>query len=193
MRASTFRASGLRAWAGAGLLVVAAALALLVLPDANRRLEQEHRARQNAQAALSQQLKQTEEYQALATQVAEGRARIEALEKNMPRGSVGELQWRLSRALYDLAKQHDVRIQSVKYGAPSREGAKGTDLEAMDVEVNALGVYGTLKPFMLALEGSGLPFAVGAVRLEESPDGARLTVVLRAFRKAGAVEPREEA
>ena len=190
---ATLRTSTLRAWVGAGLLAVSAAVAILVLPDASRRLVQERHARENAQAALQQQLRQTEEYQALANQVTEGRSRIEALEKNMPKGSVGDLQWRLSQTLYELARTRDVRIQSIRYGQPSREGAKGTDLEAMDVELNALGVFGNIKPFMLDLEGSGLPFAVGTVRLEESPEGARLTVTLRAFRKAGAVESKEEA
>jgi hypothetical protein len=41
------------------------------------------------------------------------------------------------------------------------------------------------------LEDSGLPFAVRDGRLEESPEGARLNIVLRAFRKAGQAE-REE-
>jgi hypothetical protein len=36
---------------------------------------------------------------------------------------------------------------------------------------------------MLALEGSRLPFAVVSAKLDESPDGAQLTVVLRAFRQ----------
>jgi hypothetical protein len=44
---------------------------------------------------------------------------------------------------------------------------------------------------MLALEGSGVPFAVRDGRLEESPEGARLDIVLRAFRKASGPE-REE-
>jgi Tfp pilus assembly protein PilO len=190
---SPFRSSLIRAWVGGSLLLVAAIVGFLVLPDASRRLAQERKARENAQAALQQQLRQTEEYKALATQVAEGRSRIEALEHNMPKGPVGELQWSLSRTLFQLAQKHDIRIQSIKYGQPSREGAKGTDLEAMDVELNALGVFANIKPFMLALEGSGLPFAVGSVRLEESPEGARLTVTLRAFRKASSASAREEA
>ena len=59
------------------------------------------------------------------------------------------------------------------------------------MEFNALGVYQSLKSYMLALEGSGLPFAVGAVKLDESPEGARLSVVLRAFRKAGPAKASE--
>jgi hypothetical protein len=80
----------------------------------------------------------------------------------------------------------------VKYGLPSREGARGTDLEAVEVEFVALGVYASHKAFMHDLEGSGLPFAVRDGRLEESPEGARLNIVLRAFRKAGTAE-REES
>ncbi len=61
----------------------------------------------------------------------------------------------------------------------------------MEVEFVALGVYANHKAFMLDLEGSGLPFAVRDGRLEESPEGARLDIVLRAFRKANGPE-REE-
>ena len=54
----------------------------------------------------------------------------------------------------------------------------------MDVEFNATGVYMNLKAFMLALEGSKLPFAVVSAKLEESPEGAHLTITLRAFRQS---------
>jgi hypothetical protein len=84
-----------------------------------------------------------------------------------------------------------MRLQTVKYSLPSREGSRGTDLESVEVEFTALGLYGAQKAFMLDLEGSGLPFAVRDGRLEESPEGARLTLVLRAFRKAQVAE-REE-
>ena len=51
------------------------------------------------------------------------------------------------------------------------------------MEFNATGVYMNLKSFMLALEGSKLPFAVVGAKLEESPEGAHLTITLRAFRQ----------
>lgn len=107
-----------------------------------------------------------------------------AADSPKPPPGVGELQWLLSRKLYDLAQKHGVRIISVKYGLPNRESTKGTDLEALDVEFASLGVFSSLKPFMLALEGSDLPFAVVTAKLEESPEGARLSAVLRAFRKS---------
>ena len=180
-----------------GLVGLTAALiiALLIIPDATRSLEQEKRAKANAQAALTQRLQELKEFQDLATQIQQGRERLESLERNMPQGSIGTMQWTLSKTLHELAQKHGVRLQAVKYGLPNREGAKGTDLEAMDVEFNVSGIYENLKPFMLALEGSDLPFAVSSVRLEESPDGARLTVTLRAFRKGAPAmdEPREEA
>lgn len=179
---------------GIGLLV-ALTLLIFVLPDASRRLERERIAKINAEASLQQQLRGLKDFQDLATQIQQGRERLETLERNIPQGSVGLMQWTLSRTLHDLTSKYGVRLLSVKYGLPNREGAKGTDLEAMDVEFNATGVFEVLKPFMLALEGSDLPFAVSSVRLEESPDGGRLTVVLRAFRRSGAAkdETREEA
>ena len=100
-------------------------------------------------------------------------------------GQRRQLQWELSQILFEKAKENGVRLQTVKYGLPSREGAKGTDLESIDVEFTVLGIYQAMKPFMLAIEGSGLPFAVGSARLEESPEGARLSVSLRAFRHSG--------
>lgn len=189
---SLVRPSTIRLATGLVALVLGLAIALVVLPDASRRLVQEQRAKATAQAGLTQRLADLKEFQDLARQIQEGRERLETLEKNMPKGTIGQMQWTLSRTLYDLAQKHGVRLQSVKYGLPNREGAKGTNLEAMDVEFNAAGLYQALKPFMLALEGSDLPFAVSSVRLEESPDGARLTVTLRAFRKGGAKEDAKE-
>lgn len=179
---------------GAGLLG-ALVLAIFVLPDASRRLRQENAAKAKAEKNLKDQLAELEEFQKLATRIQQGQERLETLERNIPQGSIGMMQWSLSRTLHDLAYKHGVRLQSVKYGLPNREGAKGTDLEAMDVEFNATGVFGVLKPFMLALEGSDLPFAVSSVRLEESPDGGRLTVTLRAFRRGGPAkdDAREDA
>ena len=73
---------------------------------------------------------------------------------------------------------------AVKYGPPTREASKGSQLESVDVEFNLTGIYLNLKSFMLGLEGSKLPFAVVAAKMEESPEGAHLTITLRAFRQA---------
>jgi hypothetical protein len=81
----------------------------------------------------------------------------------------------------------------VKYGQASREGTKGSGLESIEVEFVAVGLYANHKAFMLDLEGSGLPFAVRDGRLEESPEGARLDIVLRAFRKAGTPDREDES
>ena len=88
--------------------------------------------------------------------------------------------------LHNLTTKAGVQLQSVKYGQPSKEESKGTGLEAMQVEFTVTGLYPNIKAFMRALEGSGLPFAVEDARLEESPEGARLTGTLRAFRKVTA-------
>jgi hypothetical protein len=54
------------------------------------------------------------------------------------------------------------------------------------VEFTAIGVYKNLKSFMHALEGSGQPFGASTVKLDESPEGGRLSVTLRAFRQTSA-------
>ncbi|MFN8012502.1 MAG: hypothetical protein U0P81_14120 [Holophagaceae bacterium] len=180
---ATLRQSQIRLVAGAGLAVLAALVAAFVLPMATDELASTRVAVRDAQAALARQQEELQQYRQVDQKVQAGRQALESLEKDMPKGSVGELQWAMSRTLHDLAMKHGVRLQSVKYGLPNREGSKGTDLESIDVEFTVLGVYSSIKPFMLALEGAGQGFAVGAARLEESPEGARLGVTLRAFRR----------
>jgi len=182
----TPRSSLLRALIGCGLLMVALAVAVLVLPDASDQALQKRKAAREAQAALTRELKAYSDLQLLAEQLQNSRTRLESVLSNLPQEGPGRLNWRLSERLNELAKASGIRLQSVKYSQPTREGAKGTDLEAMDVEFTATGLYASLKPFMLALEGSDLPFAVVSARLEESPEGARLGATLRAFRRAGA-------
>jgi len=181
--AATLRQSQVRLYVGLGLLALTLGVAIFVLPNASDELRQKTRLSNDARAALERQKEELVQFRHLSEQVKSGQAAIETLEKGMPKGSVGELQWAMSRTLHDLATKHGVRLQSVKYGMANREGSKGTDLESIDVEFTALGVYSSLKPFMLALESTGQGFAVGAARLEESPEGARLGVTLRAFRQ----------
>jgi len=188
---SPLRASRLRLGLGLAGLVAALAVAFFLLPDASQQLTQKLKAKREAELGRNQQVQRLQELQQLADRLRRGRETMTDLEARLPKGSAGELQWNLSRTLHELAQKHGLRLQTVKYGLPSREGAKGTDLEAVEVEFVALGVYASHKAFMLDLEGSGLPFAVRDGRLEESPEGARLNLVLRAFRKAGAPE-REE-
>lgn len=190
---SSLRTSTLRAAAGGTLLLAALGVAIFVLPDAERDLRDRNKARIDAKAARDNQMLILAERQAEVDTFLDGRKHLEKLEKGMPAGNVGDLQWAVSKALHDLARDNGVRLQTVKYGLPSREGAKGTDLESLDVEFTVLGIYPAVKPFMLALEGSGLPFAVGSARLEESPEGARLSVSLRAFRHSGTTSKSESA
>jgi Tfp pilus assembly protein PilO len=188
---SPLRASRLRLALGALAAALGLGVALFLLPDASQQLAQRLKSKREAELSRNQQVQQLQELQNLADRLRRGQDTLANLEARLPRGSAGELQWNLSKTLHELAQKHGLRLQSVKYGLPSREGARGTDLEAVEVEFVALGVYANHKAFMLALEGSGLPFAVRDGRLEESPEGARLTIVLRAFRKAGTPE-REE-
>ncbi|MBI4911459.1 MAG: hypothetical protein HY823_01875 [Acidobacteria bacterium] len=186
---ASLRGSATRAWIGAALAAAGLLVALFVLPGLSQDLSNQQRARDRAEQDLRQQEAELQGRKALAGRLAASEGELQTLEKQMSQKSIGQLQWDLSKALHDLSTEHGIRLQAVKYQAPNREAAKGTDLESLDVEFNALGVYASLKSFMLALERSGQPFAVGAVKLDESPEGARLTVLLRAFRKAGAKAP----
>ncbi|WP_243302247.1 hypothetical protein [Geothrix oryzisoli] len=190
---SPLRASRLRLALGALGLALGLGVAFFLLPDASQQLAQKLKAKREAELNRNQKVQQLQELQQLADRIRRGRETLESLEARLPRGSAGELQWSLSKTLHELARKHGLRLLTVKYGLPSREGTRGSDLEAVDVEFVAVGVYANHKAFMLELEGSGLPFAVRDGRLEESPEGARLDIVLRAFRKAGAPEREEEA
>jgi Tfp pilus assembly protein PilO len=174
-------------------LALGLGVAFFLLPDASQQLAQKLRAKREAELNRNQQVQRLKELQQLADRIRRGRETLADLESRLPRGSAGELQWTLSKQLHELAQKHGLRLQTIKYGLPSREGSRGTDLEAIDVEFVAIGVYASHKAFMLELEGSGLPFAVRDGRLEESPEGARLDIVLRAFRKAGTPDREEEA
>ncbi len=188
---SPLRASRLRLALGILGTLAGLGTAIFLLPDASQQLAQKLKAKREAELNRNQQIQKLLELQQLADRIRRGRETLADLEARLPRGSAGELQWNLSKTLHAMAQKHGLRLQSVKYGLPSREGARGTDLEAVDVEFVALGIYANHKAFMLDLEGSGQPFAVRDGRLEESPEGARLSIVLRAFRKATGPE-REE-
>ncbi|MDP1831527.1 MAG: hypothetical protein Q8K67_05675 [Geothrix sp.] len=188
---SALHASRLRLGLGALGLILGLGVATFLLPDASQQLSQKLKARREAELNRNQQVQRLQELQQLDDRIRRGRDTLAELEARLPRGSAGELQWSLSKTLHELSQKHGLRLQTVKYGLPSREGARGTDLEAVEVEFVALGIYANHKAFMLDLEGSGLPFAVRDGRLEEGPEGARLNIVLRAFRKASAPEPEE--
>ena len=190
---ASLRASRIRLAVGGLGLVLGLAVAIFLLPDASQQLSQKRRARQEAEQARNRQAQQLADLQQLSDRIRRGRETLANLEAHLPKGSTGELQWDLSKTLHALADKHGLRLQSVKYGQASREGTKGSGLESIEVEFVAVGLYANHKAFMLDIEGSGLPFAVRDGRLEESPEGARLDIVLRAFRKAGAPEREEES
>jgi len=189
------RSSTLRLMGGGAMAVVGLAILLFVLPDASQRRGRSLKAAQDATRDLERKNADLKAYQAEAERIRADRKALDELLRTMPAESVGRLHWKLSQTLFELARKHGVRLVSVKYGAPSREGAKGSLLEAVDVEFTLTGVFKGLKTYMLALEGSRLPFAVVSAKLDESPEGAHLTVILRAFRQApgAALEPGEGA
>lgn len=177
------------------MAVLGLATLLFVLPDASQRRGRSEKAAQDATRDLGRKNAELKAYQAEAERIRADRKALDELLRNMPAEGVGKLHWKLSQKLYELAQKHGVRLVAVKYGAPSKEGAKGSLLESVDVEFTLTGVFKDLKTFMLALEGSKLPFAVVSAKMDESPEGAHLTVVLRAFRQApgAALDPGEGA
>jgi hypothetical protein len=180
----TLKASQGRLIAGGALTLGALLVALFLLPDASTTLDQKLRAKAAAETARDMQKDRLAGLQHLADRIHSGQQTLSDLEARLPQGSSGELQWQLSGVLHDLSTKAGVQLQTVKYGQPSKEESKGTGLEAMQVEFTVSGLYPGIKTFMRELEGSGLPFAMEDARLEESPEGARLTGTLRAFRKA---------
>jgi len=192
---TSLRSSTIRLIAGGAMALVGLGVALFVLPDASQRVQQSSKAAKDAETDLDKKRKELAAYQAESDRIRVDRKALDDLLRTMPSESIGKLHWRLSQKLFELSQKHGVRLISVKYGAPSKEGAKGSLLEALDVEFSVTGVFMNLKPFMLALEGSKLPFAVVSAKLDESPEGAHLSVVLRAFRQApnANLEPGEGA
>jgi len=180
-----FHASTVRFIVGASLLVLALGASIFLLPGASQERQSKLNAVTEAKKVLDQQEAELAQLQKRADEITRSRACLEELLGHMSGESVGQLQWMLHKRLFEIAKENTVSIRAVKYGSPSREGAKGTDLESLDVEFTATGVYQNLKPFMLALEGSKMPFAVVNAKLEESPEGARLSITVRAFRRSG--------
>ncbi|MBS1784224.1 MAG: hypothetical protein JST24_02210 [Acidobacteria bacterium] len=184
----TLKASRGRLIAGASLLVMALLVGVFLLPDASTTLDQKLRAKSAAESARDKQAQRLTDLQHLSDRIQRGQQTLSDLEARLPKGSTGELQWQLSGVLHDLSTKAGVQLQTVKYGQPSKEESKGTGLETIQVEFTVSGLYPSIKTFMRDLEGSGLPFAVEDARLEESPEGARLTGMLRAFRKAAQAE-----
>jgi len=183
---ATLRASKFRLIGGAILALAGVLTAIFLLPDASQQRIRQQRAVADAKAAAESQEAALAAARAEAERIGAGRKSLDELMENMPAEGVGKLHWRLSQKLFELTKQHQVRLIAVKYGPPAREGSKGSQLESVDVEFNATGIYANLKSFMLALEGSKLPFAVVGAKMEEAPEGAHLTITLRAFRQAPA-------
>ncbi len=181
LRASAFRLGG-----GAFLALAGLVTAVFVLPDASQKRQQTEKALKDASRNFDRQVQDLKSTQAEVDRIRADRKAIEELMQTMPAESVGKLQWRLSQKLWELTKKDEVRLLSVKYGAPAREGTKGSILESVDVEFATVGIYMHLKAFMLDLEGSKLPFAVVSAKLEEVPEGAHLTITLRAFRQTSA-------
>lgn len=185
---TTLRSSTLRAVAGGAMALLGAGIFVFALPSAARRLESSEKAAKEASAVLNRQEEELKDYQAEAERIRVDRKVMDELLGAMPAETVGNLQWKLSQRLFELAGKHGAHLVFVKYGAPAKEGAKGSLLEAVDVEFTVFGIFQELKAFMLDLEGGRLPFAVVSAKLDEAPEGAHLTVTLRAFRRAPGLE-----
>ena len=178
LRVSTWRLAG-----GGLLTLLGVAVLTLVLPRATGRRDRGRAAAAQARGALERTRRELEEAQAERQRLQDNRAALEAVMANLPSDPVGRLTWRLSEELFTLAHQHEIHLRAVKYGGPAKEGTRGLPLESVDVDFAAIGLFPDLKAFMLDLEKGRLPFAVVSAKLDESPDGAQLAIVLRAFRQ----------
>jgi len=185
-----------RLWLGSALCALAALIAIFLLPNASGKAAKERRSAVEAQSVLDKQLQELSGHQEMLDRINVGRQRIMELEEHMPKGNVGDLQFSLRNTLFKLATESNVRLPNIKYGVPNKDGSKSTGIETLDVEFTAIGVYRNLKAFMHALEGSGQPFGASSVKLDESPEGGRLSVTLRAFRQTStsdhAISPSSE-
>jgi len=177
-----------RLWLGIGLGALAVLIAIFLLPDASGRAAKERRSALDAQANLDRQLVELAGYQDMLDRLQAGRDRISDLERHMPKGNIDDLQHSLRITLFKLANDAGVKLPNIKYGLPNQDGSKNTGIESIDVEFTALGVYQNLKAFVLALESSGQPFGLSNAKLDESPEGGRLTVTLRAFRHTTSLD-----
>jgi CRISPR/Cas system-associated protein endoribonuclease Cas2 len=180
---NSMKSSIRRLWFGIGLGALALLVALFLLPDASGKAEKQRKSAQDALVNLDRQLKELSEYEEMLNWINVGRQRIADLEEHMPKGNIGDLHLSIKKTLHQIAKSSGVRLPNVKYGFPNKDGSRNTGVETLDVEFKAVGVYQNLKTFMLALEGSGQPFGAASVKLDESPEGGQLIVVLRAFRQ----------
>ena len=183
---ATLRASRFRLIAGGILALAGLITATFMLPDASEKRQRTEKALKEAATVYDRQVTELKAAQAESDRIKADRQALDALMQNMPAEDVGKLHWKLSQKLYELSKKHSVRLVAVKYGPATREASKGSRLDSVDVEFSATGIYLNLKSFMLGLEGSKLPFAVVGAKLEESPEGAHLTITLRAFRQSSA-------
>jgi len=181
---ANMRSSTHRLWLGAGLAALAVIVAIFVLPNASGRAAKERKSAKDAKASLERQLKELSGYRDMLEQIHVGQQRIADLEKHMPKGDVGILQASLRKTLHELSRKSGVRLTNIKFNQPSKDSSRNTGIESLDVEFNVIGVYQNLKVFMHAIESSGQPFGASNVKLDESPEGGRLTVVLRAFRQS---------
>jgi hypothetical protein len=182
----SLKTSAHRLWLGSGLCALAALIAIFLLPNASSRASKERKSALEAQAILDRQLKELSGHQDMLDRINVGRQRISELEGHMPKGNVGDLQFSLRTTLFKLASESNVRLPNIKYGVPNKDASKNTSIETLDVEFTAIGMYRNLKAFMHALEGSDQPFGASTVKLDESPEGGRLSVTLRAFRHTSA-------
>lgn len=182
---NTIKASLIRVGIGGFLLLVAISVAAFVFPDAKAKRDQQDRAAKQAEKQKNDQKLELQRLKERAEALQKSREVMDKVLANMSVESEGALKWKLRKALHEMGEKHGMRIHNVKYGAPAKEGAKGTDLESINVELVSSGVYKSIKSFMLALEKSDLPFGISNGRFDEGPDNIRMTLTLRAFRRTG--------
>ena len=155
----------------------------IVIPKLQNSIIRKTEAQKDSALDFTNKKNQLENLIKLSNKIRQGQDSLVRIQSLLPNIPSSELQLSLSRELHKLSKENNVRLQSVKYARPSREGQKNIELESIESELVVTGIYNDLRTFMFSLEKAGLPYAIREARLEESPEGLKLTVNLRAFKK----------
>ncbi len=168
---------------GFGFWILSFLLIFMIIPKISKTLEKERKVQLESASEFTKKTNQLNELVNLSDKIRQGQESLIRVQKALPNVLSSQLQLSLSEGLYKLSKKYNIRLESVKYARGAKEGQKNTELESVESEFIATGTYSELRAFMFSFETLGLAYTVRESRLEESSEGLRLTVNLRAFKK----------
>ncbi|MFM8234114.1 MAG: hypothetical protein ACKN9J_03380 [Holophagaceae bacterium] len=168
---------GITGWVFSLLLV------FIVIPQLRSTLESRTKAQKESISDSFVKKNQLDNLIKLSEKIHQGQDTLGRIQRLLPNQPSSQLHLALSGELHKLSKMHNVRLQNIKYSRSTKDVSKNLELESIESEFVVTGIYNDLRVFMRSLETAGLPYAVREARLEESSEGLRLTVNLRAFKK----------